>query len=480
MRLIQTSAAAMLLCVSMAAAGCGQQATADQSQVQQIGEMLLGAYKASTSVPGVEVQVAQNAQSGTDTFAEAKGSYSLSFKRDIGESDLRLQNANGLTSIVSVRSGASFYSAKSSKNLAGSKIDLDRVGDRSPGGLPEVQAPGIDPFQLITLLGSVQWPDSLRSLGPVVVSDSTGRHVEYQVTVNTGNLSRHEHGADREWLQEMSREPAGKSVTIEVTLAGGRISVITASLPMPPESVPAIPRGKQGGSVKSGVQAPPPSTIVTTAEFQYDKRVPVIQRPLPRERGCCMSLPDRRTRWLVGIIAVAAASVLAAAILYAVPTPGQTAVEAAFTRAIRADRESQAPPAADRGGVAQPATPEVRNAQLRAGKAALARYFAPALARREERGLINAVNAEADPGFRNLGSGVSKITFDDVSVSGNTAALHANVTAWSKFQQLNNGTWMTADPVNVMSYNVTMTKYPSRGWVVTTMIGNNGPVQGGP
>jgi len=166
-----------------------------------------------------------------------------------------------------------------------------------------------------------------------------------------------------------------------------------------------------------------------------------------------------------------------------------SAVEAIFTSAIEADREAQAPSASaygntanavvSAGRVAPAASAAVRNTQLQDGKSALAKYFAPAQAKHEEIGLINAVKAEADPKFRNLGSGVKNVKFDSVAVSGNTAILSAEVTAWAKFQQQgNNGNWATANPVNVMIYNVTMIRNSSGQWIVSSMVGDFAPGEG--
>lgn len=198
---------------------------------------------------------------------------------------------------------------------------------------------------------------------------------------------------------------------------------------------------------------------------------------------------DHPARWLAGTVALGIAGGLAFVIL---PTsshpsrfpaanqsqvvtsgPGQTSiVEATFTKAIQTDREIQAPSSPP------PATTAVRKAQLQNGEAALARYFVPAVASREEQGLINAVNAEANPNFRNIGSGVKNVKFDSVAVSGSTATLTADVTTWAKFQQQDNGSWVTSDPVNVMIYNMTMTRNSSGQWIVSSMVGDFAPGQG--
>jgi hypothetical protein len=210
----------------------------------------------------------------------------------------------------------------------------------------------------------------------------------------------------------------------------------------------------------------------------------------------------RRARWLAGAAVAAAAAGSAFAFIptasgtqtaiqsaIAADSNQTTAVQAAFTAAIQADRRAQAPSAvaygtmanaAVRAGrVAPMASAAVRSAQLLAGKAVLAKYFAPAQARHEDIGLTNAVSAEADPRFRNLGSGASKVVFDQVAVSANTATLRAEVTTWAKFQQRQpTGTWATANPVNVMVYTVTMIRNSSGKWLVSSMVGDFAPGKG--
>jgi hypothetical protein len=272
-------AVAVLALLPLATAGCAYSAPAEQSQVQQIGQMLLNAYEASTTVPGVLVTVTQTAQSGIDPVADANGSYALWFSRKIGRASLTIQDAEGSSSLVAVRAGSSFYSAATQGKLAGSRVDLNVIGQRDPDVLPQIESPWIDPFQLTTLLGAVQWPDAIRTLGPVVVADSTGRHVEYQMTVDIAELARHESGADRDWLQAMGREPGGGLVTLDVTLQNGQISLVSASAPIPATPLPAVARGKQARPSAGALQTPPPASVVITAEFRYGKPVPVVNQP---------------------------------------------------------------------------------------------------------------------------------------------------------------------------------------------------------
>lgn len=210
----------------------------------------------------------------------------------------------------------------------------------------------------------------------------------------------------------------------------------------------------------------------------------------------------KRGRWIAGTALVAAAAGSAFTLIpsasgspttiqSAVASDGNqtSAVQSAFTSAIEADRAAQAPSAtaygnaataaANSGHAASMAPASVRAAQAQSGKAAMEKYFSPEQAKHEETGLANAVKAESDPKFRNLGSGVKQVKFDSVTVSGSTATLRAEVTAWAKFQQQqSNGDWKTASPVNVMIYNVKMAKNASGQWIVSSMEGDFAPGEG--
>ncbi|MEU5613950.1 hypothetical protein AB0H03_35480 [Streptomyces sparsogenes] len=161
-------------------------------------------------------------------------------------------------------------------------------------------------------------------------------------------------------------------------------------------------------------------------------------------------------------------------------------VKSAFTAAIKASRAAQAPPASAVGDVsnlaAGQAAPKisasVRRQQLSAGLDSLAKHFTPAQAEHEAVGLRNAVAEEANPAFRNLGSGASKITFTRVGVSGSTATVQAQVTIWAKFQQQLDGKWVTASPVNVMNYTATLAKDDSGRWLVSSLAGDFAPNEG--
>ncbi|MET7902516.1 hypothetical protein ABZS86_13940 [Streptomyces sp. NPDC005355] len=161
-------------------------------------------------------------------------------------------------------------------------------------------------------------------------------------------------------------------------------------------------------------------------------------------------------------------------------------VKSAFTGAIKAARTSQAPPASAVGDVstlkagqaAPMAGSSVRRRQLSDKLSTLAKHFTPQQAKHEAVGLRNAVAGEADPTFRNLGSGASKVDFTRVGVSGSTATVQAKVTLWAKFQQQIDGKWVTANPVNVMNYTATLVRNAEGDWLVDSLTGNFAPNEG--
>jgi hypothetical protein len=121
----------------------------------------------------------------------------------------------------------------------------------------------------------------------------------------------------------------------------------------------------------------------------------------------------------------------------------------------------------------------VRNKQLNDGLAALSEYFAPAQAQHEAIGLRNTVNDEAGGTERNLTSGVSKVTFSRVGVSGDKATVEAAVSVYGKTQvKMSNGDWNTVDPPGVMDYTATLVKSSAGQWVVSSMVGDFAPGEG--
>lgn len=117
---------------------------------------------------------------------------------------------------------------------------------------------------MITLLDGVQWPDSIRDLSPVSVADSTGVHTEYQIAVDTAELAQHEEAADAQWLRAMSRESQGATITLDVTIDGGRIANLSGQLPVVTPPMVADPRRQT-----SAMPTPQPMNIVVTENFSY-------------------------------------------------------------------------------------------------------------------------------------------------------------------------------------------------------------------
>jgi hypothetical protein len=215
------------------------------------------------------------------------------------------------------------------------------------------------------------------------------------------------------------------------------------------------------------------------------------------------TLTRRRAAWCAGALGLAAGAVAltfaqssaanGSTVTVADAVKGETAqvksVEDAFTAGIRADRAAQAPASAAytraaaaalaAGRIAPAASAAERQSQLDAGISTLSRYFTPAQAAHEEIGLRNAVALEGTPGFRNLGSGASTVTFLSASVTGTQATIEAHVTAWAKFQtQSSGGQWMTSSPVNTMDYTATLVRDASGQWRISSLRGDFVPGEG--
>lgn len=107
-----------------------------------------------------------------------------------------------------------------------------------------------------------------------------------------------------------------------------------------------------------------------------------------------------------------------------------------------------------------------------AADAAFAKAFGSAssgLKAREQTRLNNVKALLSDPDFRFIDSGVSAITYDSTSVSGNTAVTVAHVVTWSQFQDKDQaGKWHEASPENTIIVTTTLSKSGST-WKVSDL-----------
>ncbi|KUO11012.1 hypothetical protein [Streptomyces sp. DSM 15324] len=250
-------------------AGCAYTAAAPSAQ-QQVVDELRGAYQHITALPAVTAAVTETVQSGTVAVTQGKGTLTWEFPRRTGETSLTVA---GDTTVVAVRAGDTFFEGRNHKTLAGSGRDLTDDGRTAPQSMPQIQAPGLDPFQLMVLLDGTRWPDAVVTSQPVVTSDDSGQHIEYQLGVDTARLAAHQRPADRAWLREMSRQPGGKVVSLVATLKQGRVATLTAVLPVAkPSSTPTTKLTGPAPAVK-------PVTVVVAAVFSYEKRPTRIAVP---------------------------------------------------------------------------------------------------------------------------------------------------------------------------------------------------------
>jgi hypothetical protein len=172
-------------------------------------------------------------------------------------------------------------------------------------------------------------------------------------------------------------------------------------------------------------------------------------------------------------ISAAAAATPAAAI----PT-----VKATFSSAMQAAVSFGSPPAAWQMGILAALqtrhqmpgfSTAMRSDLLAAGNAAIARYFAPPQAATEQQALARALAQDANPNVINLGSGVARVTFAMVRVTGSSAVVSARVTIWTKAvaRQPRSGPWQATAPVRAVAYTATLQLGQSGQWQVTKLAG---------
>ncbi|WP_152626706.1 hypothetical protein [Streptacidiphilus carbonis] len=252
------------------AAGCASSPTMPTA-TQQVHSTLLSAYHRTTALSATTASVNETVESGTDPVETAQGAVTLEFSRKRGETQLTINNTD---KVVVLRAGDIFFEAKTQSGLNGTGQNLIQVGRQSPQAMPQVQAPGLDPFQLTTLMGAIDWNDSILNMEPVVTEDATGQHTEYQLTVSTAKLAKHEPVADQTWLTTLSTQPGGAEITVDATLSQGRIQTLSAHLPI------ATPQAAtKAAASKGALPAPQAMTIQVALQFNYTQQPQPIQVP---------------------------------------------------------------------------------------------------------------------------------------------------------------------------------------------------------
>jgi hypothetical protein len=252
-------------------AGCGTHETPDAAQ--QVMDTVHSAYLRTTSAGPLTTSVRVLIDSGTDPIAGAEGTATLDLSKALGEANLTLSPGGQMT-VVSTRDylfeGHAAVGAKTGTQWI--TVNTLQSAQTDPTQLPQIQEPGIDPLQIPTLLDAVKWPGTIVGERPVLIDDSSGNYIDYEITVDTARLAALLPTTARGWLSLMAREPGGKDITLDITIANGRINSVTGDMPVPPPPLPT--RRKQ---VKVPITTP--LHAVVGIQFEYSKHAATITVP---------------------------------------------------------------------------------------------------------------------------------------------------------------------------------------------------------
>jgi hypothetical protein len=280
-----TATAAALVAAAAALAGCAAYPTSAAGDVRaQVERSVKAAYLGTTTRPAVVTSVTVTVRSGADTIATGNGAADLWFTGTRGRTTLSVDNATGRASVTAVRLGPSFYEADTPAHLAAGRHDLVTQSAADPRDLPQIQAAGLDPFQLTTLLSAVQWPDAVADAQPRVstVAGQSAPQTSYELVVDTARLAAHVDPADRGWLTELTGELHGARLAVAVTLDGGRLATITADLPVPaPRSAAARNKKIPAAAGPSPSLPPTPTSLdaVVSEKFDYRTQAQPVAAP---------------------------------------------------------------------------------------------------------------------------------------------------------------------------------------------------------
>lgn len=190
---------------------------------------------------------------------------------------------------------------------------------------------------------------------------------------------------------------------------------------------------------------------------------------------------SRGVRLILLVCALAAVAACAAIVVAATENgPSVNQVEQTFEAAMQASRAMTVPITAAQPMVAgQKAVAPSASAvaqQEAVGQADISKYFSGAAAQLVSDDLKIAISNEASGTFHVLGSGVSKVDFTNVAVSGTHATVTAAVTEWLRSQaQQQNGTWIECAPSGVMNYTAQLVEDSAGDWKVSSFVGDFAP-----
>ena len=273
--------AAALVAAAAALAGCAAYPTTATSDVpSQVEHTVRAAYLGTTARPAVDANVTVTVRSGVDTIATGTGTADLWFTGTRGRTTLSVDDATGHTSVTAVRIGPSLYEGDTPAHVAAGRHDLVTQSASDPRDLPQIQAVGLDPFQLVTLLSAVQWPDAVADAQPRVtaVAGQTAPQTSYELVVDTARLAAHVDPADRGWLTELTGELHGARLAVAVTLDGSRIATIAADMPVPTPQIIQPPDKKNPPVTStpttrpSSAQPSAPASLDAVVSEQFDYR----------------------------------------------------------------------------------------------------------------------------------------------------------------------------------------------------------------
>lgn len=246
---------------------------------QQVNSTVHDAYLRTVSVGTVESSIQIFIQAGPDTLTGVKGNAALNFRDGTAEATLTLEPGGPMTVVSTSEQMFEGHPATApAAGMAWNTIDLQRNAQKDPSQLPQIQAPGLDPFQLPTLLEAVRWPTAIAGERPVFMTSAHGTVTNFEILVDTAKLSALLHKADRAWLAEMSRETGGKTISLSVAVEQGRIKSITADLPVP---APAMPKTSKKPKVTVTAPSFTPPPLHAVIELQFDYRAPAISISVP-------------------------------------------------------------------------------------------------------------------------------------------------------------------------------------------------------
>lgn len=176
-------------------------------------------------------------------------------------------------------------------------------------------------------------------------------------------------------------------------------------------------------------------------------------------------ITDRRRKWVSLAVLVLGGGILAALVVAAAPAPSQdaAAIRAVCYNGVLAEQTLAVPPTSYQGG-AMSAT--LQQQMLDRVPGTFSKYYTGDALAHEINAVQMNIHRFSNGQVRYVGGGITKMTFNQILINGDSATVTAQAVTWAKLaQDQGHGKLVTATPHNTIIMSFSLTKVNGQ-WLI--------------